>query len=1217
MAQDGKKMTFQGSLFQTDQPFNGTTSLEFSIMLDSVTTWSETLSEVTVVNGLYSVVLGETTPLPANLFEGVSERMLNVKVDGTDLGSVALYAPFSAGEKPMLPLDLPGANGNRSVMLSSEGETGDDGTFRLSNADGFSRVTMYANGYENEYDSAGTASRVWTGAGGAWFGGANGTMGVRVGSDGVDNSNGFLELGDKEGAPQVRAGIREFEDGFARGEINLHNNTDGRNSVLRPGQLYFLNNDLPYPAGWYGTLGGSGFSQLVGYDSMQNVTGAMITGFWGGGSPQVYMEDENAQMKTYLGIDPGSTGRLELKGTDGQPNMEFGGKWWEDDGAGGNRPFFNMAGGEDVYWYDDNGTPSDSSDDQSGMNRPNLVWMDVQKWDNGTELGQLTLSSSDGTSLHISPYGIDGLNMDYSAKEFVLEHEWSEQRVGNLIGLQDGGQINIGGLINQGDTATSYGGGFSAGTKFWEGSPQLGYIHLRGTVNDENYFGANMKFSMEAVNHGETEEAEFKMYGSELDEYTNSKVVLRMQSIRNEAGQSAAEIIADGSSSPNFALGAKMWEDDGVNRPYMRMNGSVSLPGDTIDSVATFYHPDLVWMDVTKWDDGTERGHLHLNGNGNTHTMEDWIDEVRNHGNTYTQQLSHVFRVKNDNDPFSAVYLNRFDDGHARLQVAGHNNGEATGVGYLGANHNGGYMYIGGTDPRNNLRGGMYVADNLPHLFMQGTFDVEGEILQDQSGADSVTYYRPELVNMDLHNEDGMEYGSLTLRGTDGSEMHISSHGISGVDLDYKAKEFVLEHEWSDQQVGNIIGLQDGGQINIGGLISNADTTIYGGGFSAGSKFWEGNPQLGYVHVRGTVNEANYFDANIKFAMEAVNHGDYEGAEFRMYGNNLDGNNAAKPVFHLNTVQDAQGNSGSHISGEGSDSPNFALGAKDWEDNGANRPYFRMNGATALPGDTIDAVPTFYHPDLVWMDVQDWGDKEVGGFTLRSTDGAEFGFNAYGFTGTVEHLNVNDLVSYGNQWRMSSFGLNGDENAEFNVVEINNGQNLGTGAGEIKLFANDGSNGAMLDGWGNATFTGEVTATTLTQSSDKRFKKDINQIEGALSKISGLNGYTYFWNRTANEEKGIKDESQQIGLIAQEVEKVFPQLVKTDDEGFKSVNYAQMTAVLIEAVKELNAKVETLESENTDLKAQVEASANLENRLEQIEKLLGVKINETSSANNK
>jgi uncharacterized protein YlxW (UPF0749 family) len=75
--------------------------------------------------------------------------------------------------------------------------------------------------------------------------------------------------------------------------------------------------------------------------------------------------------------------------------------------------------------------------------------------------------------------------------------------------------------------------------------------------------------------------------------------------------------------------------------------------------------------------------------------------------------------------------------------------------------------------------------------------------------------------------------------------------------------------------------------------------------------------------------------------------------------------------------------------------------------------------------------------------------------------------------------------------------------------------------------------------------------------------------------------------------------------------------VKTDDEGFKSVNYAQMTAVLIEAVKELNAKVETLESENTDLKAQVEASANLENRLEQIEKLLGVKINETSSANNK
>ncbi|UXR64779.1 tail fiber domain-containing protein [Bdellovibrio bacteriovorus] len=96
---------------------------------------------------------------------------------------------------------------------------------------------------------------------------------------------------------------------------------------------------------------------------------------------------------------------------------------------------------------------------------------------------------------------------------------------------------------------------------------------------------------------------------------------------------------------------------------------------------------------------------------------------------------------------------------------------------------------------------------------------------------------------------------------------------------------------------------------------------------------------------------------------------------------------------------------------------------------------------------------------------------------------------------------------------------------------------------------------------GNATLSG-----TLTQSSDVRFKKDIVGIDGALNDILKLRGVTYFWKDES------KAHSKQMGLIAQEVEQVFPEVVETDAGGYKSVAYQNLVAPLIEAIKELHAK---------------------------------------------
>ena len=70
------------------------------------------------------------------------------------------------------------------------------------------------------------------------------------------------------------------------------------------------------------------------------------------------------------------------------------------------------------------------------------------------------------------------------------------------------------------------------------------------------------------------------------------------------------------------------------------------------------------------------------------------------------------------------------------------------------------------------------------------------------------------------------------------------------------------------------------------------------------------------------------------------------------------------------------------------------------------------------------------------------------------------------------------------------------------------------------------------------------------------------------------------------------------------MEEIYPEFVHTDDQGMKAVNYVQMTAVLIEAIKELNAKVEKLEDEKAALTAALEATSQLSKRISKIEKLL-------------
>ncbi len=132
------------------------------------------------------------------------------------------------------------------------------------------------------------------------------------------------------------------------------------------------------------------------------------------------------------------------------------------------------------------------------------------------------------------------------------------------------------------------------------------------------------------------------------------------------------------------------------------------------------------------------------------------------------------------------------------------------------------------------------------------------------------------------------------------------------------------------------------------------------------------------------------------------------------------------------------------------------------------------------------------------------------------------------------------------------------------------GSNVSFGTGS---FSGAVSTGALTV-TGNITATGEVTA----YFSDVNLKKDIVEIAGALDKVEAIRGVHYRPNETALG-LGIEDKAE-VGVIAQEIEAVLPELVVASAfQGYKTVKYDKLTALLIEAVKELSAKVKTLEAQ--------------------------------------
>ncbi len=185
-----------------------------------------------------------------------------------------------------------------------------------------------------------------------------------------------------------------------------------------------------------------------------------------------------------------------------------------------------------------------------------------------------------------------------------------------------------------------------------------------------------------------------------------------------------------------------------------------------------------------------------------------------------------------------------------------------------------------------------------------------------------------------------------------------------------------------------------------------------------------------------------------------------------------------------------------------------------------------------------------------------------GGGGATQADGSDDGFlrlSAGGGTSASTQSSI-DLTGYSNVADMLNNIVMRTAGTE--RIRIDNVGNVGIGTSSptVKLQVN-----------------GDIIANSIAGSSDIRYKKNIRSVINALDKVKSLRGVYFNWDQEAFPTKEFSDRTE-LGFIAQEVEKIIPEVVtkdKTKDE-FRSIKYDKLVALLVEAIKEQQKQIDSL-----------------------------------------
>ena len=200
--------------------------------------------------------------------------------------------------------------------------------------------------------------------------------------------------------------------------------------------------------------------------------------------------------------------------------------------------------------------------------------------------------------------------------------------------------------------------------------------------------------------------------------------------------------------------------------------------------------------------------------------------------------------------------------------------------------------------------------------------------------------------------------------------------------------------------------------------------------------------------------------------------------------------------------------------------------------------------------------------------------RAISGTALGNTTGYSFGVIGTSVSSSGPNFGVQGNVSgtapgpnYGVQGNVTA----ASSGANYGVYGSASSNSSGPNFGVYGTAGNSGTGSAHAGYFvGNVHVIGNITYTgTIGDVSDIRLKENIAPLGNGIEKISCLKGIYY-------NNKGESPDNREVGVIAQDVEKVLPELVLTNKEGYKSVDYTKLTPVLIEAVKELKAENDEL-----------------------------------------
>lgn len=1072
----GQKLPFQGRLLDGGKPFTGSATIEFSI---TNPVWTETISNVSVNDGYYAVVLGEITPLPDTLFQESPEVQMNITVNGQALTPVTLYSPF-----------LPHINGAYGIdSLESK-------TVEVSGINDDLKVNIFADndGYDGTIilkDSLNRTGAFMTTDRGTGTGGyiqlngrenADGTLksAVIAGTITQARQNSFLSLFGGNAAdtgPQIMAELYATDifidgsplpDGYRRGGLDLYN--------------------------YYGNTTHNIFSEHVGTSTISNIN---LNASQDGGGPQFtlnmnsgdgvstggFISLRDATESETISLD-GSSGTINAQQIliDGAPIEGSGGGTIEPDSVRSKSVIVVGNSGEtkaDLNFFDPNNAGSLVL---YGANDSTKVILGSSSGGYGGFLGLYDSLRNIGAQLRVTNKGTGNL---FTRNE-------AHNAAGWFGGIGNDGFVQ---LISYDDTETVSGAALIG--SFIDGN--LPEYYLEGSAQAN--FGLG-RFRVTPMGNSTEETARLEINRS------NGGGQAAMTIVQDDAGAdptgSSGYIDLYGDSSVNIQLGSEGYEDHDL--------ASINLYGAIDDGGGWWYNS--AQLATRRTADGTEE---------------------------YSD-------------------LSLFNN--------------AVGSNILTASLLGNYFEQGG--------GGLELFDSLgtARVILNGN-DGQVSVNRASDGGSAANFFvASDAGGISIQNSSDL--GTLFFNGDEGVLRVRDSGGVDQISLDGNSGTIDAQQIF----VQGVPITSASGNISPDTITTSSIKALNGAGNEG--VYLQGNTEGGTLQI-SSPDATNTFNRATFFAGTTTNG---ENSFASLYGMNPTADGQELLISNYNTVTDVFGNTFS---------AGYRRGGTDYFDNegtflaaiGSNRDE-TGGDPTGKSGLVMVNGPTTRN---VYVSGQWWNNSELGIVQV-------FGQNDNGsgdFSTNVEL--VADDQAGETSGRISIFNT-----ANGGIVDetIYISSRSGSGGGIMEVRDSVSTTTITLDGdFGNLTASGTIAADILqstsggVQTSDRRLKKNVQDLNNSLENTLKMRGVSYQW----------KDESvamqNQIGVIAQEVEEIYPEFVHTNEKGLKAVNYAQMTAVLIEAIKELNAKVEKLENENSSLKASLSEVETLRKEMDLLMKMLG------------